>query len=438
MFLCFCVCLGLQFAYSIITDNFTFITIFASVFSFLSILLTVFEYISANLLLRNESVLVIKMFVASNEISSLSGKKLKRFENLRKPISHEISKIINIDTHLIELLKPKQTSNGCYLIFHIRIGMASVIDAANNNTIQLIQKQVNSGRLAKSFYQHWNKIIHRDHGLHSISNGKLPKIQKLETKFLSAEQQYINGSANRDDRGNSAVIKMINTTNTNNEQAPTQAIATILTNTNSNFNSSNGSPIPIMDKVISQPGFSIRSSVETRARLGSRSEQPQIANTLVTVTNDGISDDDDEHDVDINELYIKSNNGIDDDTNGNYSFDYNINNSKGAQSIPVHTMPSLPANDHNGMLMNGHDNDEPKDGFGAEHVKGYIQSGVGADAVVKVGGKDDHDMTDRDAFVLNKAMENAINMNGIKKEINFKSIKGESGQNVSISGVEGM
>ena len=186
-----------------ITNNFTFITIFASILSFLSILLTVFEYISAHLLLKSESVLVLSMSIKSQEISNLSGKSLDQFENLRKPISHEIGKITSIDKNLIELLKPKQTQDGCYLVFHIRIGVVANMDhGAQSQVIDLIKKEVSNGQLAKSLHRQWNDVMRNPNG-YGNNHWKTPKIENLETKFLSGKSQSSNGD--------SAVIKMMST-----------------------------------------------------------------------------------------------------------------------------------------------------------------------------------------------------------------------------------
>ena len=93
--------------------------------SFLSILLTVFEYISADSLLKNEVVLVIKMFISSNDISKLNEYQFKKFTNLRKPISNEISKMTNIDCRLIELLNQNKQKMVViyYFIFELLIYM---------------------------------------------------------------------------------------------------------------------------------------------------------------------------------------------------------------------------------------------------------------------------------------------------------------------------
>ena len=133
----------LQIIYSFITDI-TAITAFASVFSILSITLSVFEHISASLLLSTETVLIIKINIKSQEMSMMSHVRFKKVENLRRDISSEIAKIIDMDRRLIELLRPIQTKNGAYLTFHIRS------DASRATTImELIHNEAKSGDLAK-------------------------------------------------------------------------------------------------------------------------------------------------------------------------------------------------------------------------------------------------------------------------------------------------
>ena len=213
--------LCLQLTYSLIIDDYTFITIFASIFSFLSILLTIFEYISADSLLKCEGVLVIKMFIESNDISTLNQSQFKKFENLRKPISHEISKITNIDQRLIELLKPKQTKDGCYLLFHIRIAAAANVDynyssyandhddkyqSDTENVLNLIRNEISSGKLAKSFHKQWMDMNIRQ----QRKRWKVPAIKNIETKFLSPEKHQPSRKGEKNDMPH-AVIKMVNT-----------------------------------------------------------------------------------------------------------------------------------------------------------------------------------------------------------------------------------
>ena len=164
---------------------------FASMLSLLSIVLTIFEYISAKVLLNTESVLIIKMFIESSEISSLSANEFKKFHNCRKPISNEISKVIGIDYRLIELLKPKQTKQGCDLIFHIRIGngKSGLQDEETSNALQLIKAEISNGSLGKCFYKQWTNVM--PDTMNSSLVGKkwrLPKITNIETKYLGPEQ----------------------------------------------------------------------------------------------------------------------------------------------------------------------------------------------------------------------------------------------------------
>ena len=145
--------LGLQIFYSVITEI-TAVTIFASIFSVLSITLSVFEHISVKLLLKTETVLIIKIDINSNDLSHMNTLKFKKLENLRNVISNEISKIIDIDRRLIELLRPIQTKTGVYLTFHIRS------DASNSSKImQLIRNEAKTGELATVESVYYNLYI---------------------------------------------------------------------------------------------------------------------------------------------------------------------------------------------------------------------------------------------------------------------------------------
>ena len=122
----------------------TAVTAFATIFSILSITLSVFEHISASVLLSSETVLIIKINVRSDEMSRMTISQFKKVENLRNNITSEISKIIDMDRRLIELLRPIQTKSGCYLTFHIRS------DASIATTIMdLIRREAKNGELAR-------------------------------------------------------------------------------------------------------------------------------------------------------------------------------------------------------------------------------------------------------------------------------------------------
>ena len=105
--------------------------------------MSVFEHISSSLLLKTETILVIKMDINSREFASIKPAVLKKVQNLRLALCNEISKIIRIDEQLIELLKPTQTRHGIYFTFYIRSD-----DSKSSEMMKLITDEAKSGRLA--------------------------------------------------------------------------------------------------------------------------------------------------------------------------------------------------------------------------------------------------------------------------------------------------
>ena len=186
----------MQFAYSIITEDVSPITIFSSIFSLLSIIVTLFEYFSSKLFLETETVLIVKLTINSSAIANLSARDFNDFQNLRFPICSQLSKIIDIDVGLIELLKPKQTRDGCDLTFHIRIKSSNDIDLdqengtldsnSNSNSHQVmsfIKQEIQNRRLEKMLLRIWNDSKH----LKNIHLHKAPKIVNVETKELKPD-----------------------------------------------------------------------------------------------------------------------------------------------------------------------------------------------------------------------------------------------------------
>ena len=132
----------LQIVYSL-SESITPITAIATIFSILSITLSVFEHISSSLLLKTETILVIKMDINSREFQHIEPRKLKKLQNLRFGLCAEISKIIRIDEQLIELLRPTPTLEGIYFTFYIRSDASK-----SSEMLKLIKDEAKSGRLA--------------------------------------------------------------------------------------------------------------------------------------------------------------------------------------------------------------------------------------------------------------------------------------------------
>ena len=129
------------------------VTVFATIFSLLSITLSIFEHVSASMFLKTETVIIIKINIISKDLSGMPYKTFKLLQNYRSRISVEISKIIDIDYRLIELLTPIQTKNGIYLTFHIRSDVSQ-----GPQIMELIENENKSGYLAKVLLYIINRI----------------------------------------------------------------------------------------------------------------------------------------------------------------------------------------------------------------------------------------------------------------------------------------
>lgn len=129
--------------YASLTTSISPIAAFAALFSILSIISTIFEHISARLLLSAETVLVIQMHVHSEEIAHMQLKNFKKIENHRMRVVNELSKVIDIDRRLIELLLPIQTRAGVDLKFYIRSDKSK-----DTRLLNTIHTEIQSGFLA--------------------------------------------------------------------------------------------------------------------------------------------------------------------------------------------------------------------------------------------------------------------------------------------------
>ena len=150
------------------------ITIFSCLFSVISILSTAFEFISSTLILNSETVVTIKLEIESAQLSALSLDDFNLIRNKKNPIQSEISKIIDIDSNLIELLKPQQTKDGLKLLFHIRTDS----EADSHLITALIKNEIDNGKLATTLFEIWSALV-------VITN--VPIIKNIETKELKPE-----------------------------------------------------------------------------------------------------------------------------------------------------------------------------------------------------------------------------------------------------------
>ena len=140
----------LQFIYIfIISKHVTFIIILSIIFSLISIIICIFEYLSQNVLLNVNEMCIVKFEIISKKISMVNKKLFnKHIVYKRRKLSNELSKLLNIDTYFIELLKPIQTDYGLDLIFNIRyetIGnkrIGNILNKINDNTNKRGLRQV--------------------------------------------------------------------------------------------------------------------------------------------------------------------------------------------------------------------------------------------------------------------------------------------------------
>ena len=125
------------------------ITIVAMIFSVLSIILSIFTYVSSKLLIECEAITVIVMDIQSSQLANTQPRKFRKLViHHRNPICRELSKIIQVDKGLIEILMPIQTNTGTTLTFYIRNNDSSHKKIASN-IVNTIKTGVNTGSLAK-------------------------------------------------------------------------------------------------------------------------------------------------------------------------------------------------------------------------------------------------------------------------------------------------
>ena len=110
-----------QTAFSIHIGNVSVITIFSIGFSLLSIILTCFEFYTKKLLLHTETIIVLKFNVESSKIKAMPYRRYhSRIAYKRRRMQSEMSKMLSIEYHTIELLKPVRNTEGAVFTFYIR------------------------------------------------------------------------------------------------------------------------------------------------------------------------------------------------------------------------------------------------------------------------------------------------------------------------------
>ena len=197
----------MQISFSIFSGDITTITIFSFILSLISIVSSTFEYISLQYLLQTEAILSMTFYIESNDICQMNSSDFKQLTNYKRCIAKELSKYFEINSRVIEILKPIQTRNGINMTFHIRINAISVENNnINDNNISGHEKEIhplvkmvndNKDIVCAIIFNQWKsrfpkvsnqgKIIHvRIREMRPISN---PLSLTMSTDLNELEQQ---------------------------------------------------------------------------------------------------------------------------------------------------------------------------------------------------------------------------------------------------------
>ena len=146
----------LQAFYVILSQesNISPVTIIAMIFSIISIVLSAFNYTLSSLLIKCEAITFVQMDIESQQLGNMQSKIFgKIIVHQRKPICRQLSKIIDIDKKLIEILMPIQTNTGAKLVFFIRNN--SHDQNLGSNIVDTIRNALDSGELAQVKFLSW-------------------------------------------------------------------------------------------------------------------------------------------------------------------------------------------------------------------------------------------------------------------------------------------
>ena len=156
-------------------NNNTNIVFISMTFSVLSIVLTLFEYTTKKFVFDSEFLMIIQFKIDSKEIQNMSGKQFDtRIGNKRKDISVALSKILRIQLHNIEQLKPVYCREGASITFHIRFEEQLDPKTAMNELEESIDSQI------------LNKAIRHAYGLLG-----LPQISNLDVTQQGPENKGV-------------------------------------------------------------------------------------------------------------------------------------------------------------------------------------------------------------------------------------------------------
>ena len=159
--------LCIQNVYLFYSTELTYITLFSIIFSVLSIVSSFFEVSTKKYVLKSESILYVKFIIESKHIETMTKEEfLTQIIDRRHKICDEIGKILGIDFHCVELLKPLHLKNGASVVFHIRNDRVD-----SSNALKILTNEIQNNRLGKAV-----------RNVYKLK--QFPQIMGLETKLI--------------------------------------------------------------------------------------------------------------------------------------------------------------------------------------------------------------------------------------------------------------
>ena len=143
-------------SFSIFSGDVTTITIFSFILSLTSIVSSTFEYISLQYLLQTETILSITFYIESIDIAQMKSFDFKQLTNYKRGITKELSKYFEINYHVIEILRPIQTSNGINITFHIRVSNSTSIKTSSSRSVS--GGETENHRILKMVHDNEDKV----------------------------------------------------------------------------------------------------------------------------------------------------------------------------------------------------------------------------------------------------------------------------------------
>ena len=98
------------------------ITIFSMIFTIFSIISCVLEYFTTSKFVQSRTIVFLRIFVESRSIGQMSASTFSRNIICKKrKIVHVVKRVVQIAARQMDLLKPKQDTNGVMLMFLLQI-----------------------------------------------------------------------------------------------------------------------------------------------------------------------------------------------------------------------------------------------------------------------------------------------------------------------------